>query len=59
MSQVREINILSGEEITRPYTQVELDAIAAYAPPPSPPAPTKAELLAKLAALQAQIEALP
>ncbi len=32
---------------------------ADYVPPPPPPAPTRAELLAELAALQAKIEALP
>ncbi len=58
MSDVREIDVQTGEETARPYTQAELDAIAAYVPPPPPPAPTLAELLAKLAALQAQIEAL-
>jgi hypothetical protein len=34
-------------------------APADYVPPPPPTSPTRAELLAKLAALQAQIEALP
>jgi hypothetical protein len=33
---VREINIQTGEETTRDYTQTELDAIAAYVPPPAP-----------------------
>ncbi|MFN9113682.1 MAG: hypothetical protein ACK5XN_26735 [Bacteroidota bacterium] len=32
---------------------------ADYVPPPQPPAPTREQLLAELAALQAKIEALP
>jgi hypothetical protein len=59
MFGVVEIHAVTGEITVRPYTQAELDAIAAYVPPPPPPAPTRAELLAKLAAIQAQIEALP
>jgi hypothetical protein len=58
MSQVREINLKTGEEKTRPYTADELAAIAAYAPPPLPPTPTLAQLQAQLAALAAQIAAL-
>jgi hypothetical protein len=57
--QVRKINIHTGEETVRDYTPEELAAIAAYVPPPVPPAPTRAQLLAELAALQAKIEALP
>lgn len=59
MTQVREINVTTGEETTRPYTRVELAAMAAYVPPPPPPAPTKAQLLAEMQALAAKIEALP
>lgn len=59
MSDVREIDVQTGEETTRPYTQAELDAIAAYVPPPLPPAPTREQLLAELAALTAKIQALP
>lgn len=58
MSDVIEINVQTGEQTTRPYTQAELDAIAAYVPPPAPPAPTLAQLQAQLAAIQAQINAL-
>ena len=58
MSDVIEINVLTGEQTARPYTQAELDAIAAYVPPPVPPAPTLAQLQAQLAAIQAQINAL-
>ena len=44
---------LTAEEVA------ELEArAAAYKPPSPPPAPTKEELLAKLQALQAQIQAL-
>jgi hypothetical protein len=44
---------LTAEEIA------ELEAkAAAYTPPSPPPPPTKEELLAKLQALQAQIQAL-
>jgi hypothetical protein len=32
---VREIDLATGEETTRDYTQAELDAIAAYVPPPA------------------------
>lgn len=35
MNDVREINVTTGEETTRNYTQAELDAIAAYTPPPA------------------------
>lgn len=59
MSDVREIDVQTGEETTRPYTQAELDAIAAYAPPPAPTPPTREQLLAELAALTAKIQALP
>jgi hypothetical protein len=59
MTQVREINVKTGEETVREYTAEELAAIAAYVPPPAPAAPTRDELLAELAALQAKIEALP
>ena len=58
MTQVREINVLTGQKTTRGYTQAELDAIAAYVPPPAPPAPTKAQLLAELQALAAKIDAM-
>lgn len=59
MSDVREINVTTGEETTRGYTAEELADIAAYVPPPAPPAPTKAQLLAELQALAAKIDAMP
>lgn len=59
MTDVREINILTGVETARPYTPEELAAIAAYVPPPAPQEPTKAELLAELQTLASKIEAMP
>jgi hypothetical protein len=36
MADVIEINVVTGAQTTRAYTQAEADAIAAYVPPPAP-----------------------
>lgn len=58
MTQVRQINAITGEETTREYTAAELATIAAYAPTPTAPQPTKEALLAQIAILAAKVEAL-
>lgn len=49
--EVTQVN-LTAEEVA------EIEARAAAYVPPTPPAPTKEELMAQLAALSAQIQAL-
>ena len=55
-------NVITGEITQVPYTaqeEAEWDAMeAAYVPPTAPPAPTKEQLMAELAALTAKINAL-
>lgn len=56
-----EVNVQTGEIRQIKLTPEELAAIPAVVElePPPPPPPTRAELLAQLQALQAQITALP
>lgn len=55
-----EVNVQTGEIRQIELTPEELAAIPAVVEPePPPPPPTRAELLAQLQALQAQIIALP
>jgi hypothetical protein len=52
--------VVNGEQVDlTPEEIAELEARdAAYVPPSAPPAPTKEQLMAQLAALSAQIQAL-
>lgn len=50
---------VNGNVPFTPEEEAEWDAMeAAYVPPTEPPAPTKEQLMAQLAALSAQIQAL-
>jgi hypothetical protein len=50
---------VNGNVPFTPEEEAEWDAMeASYIPPTAPPAPTKEQLLAQLAALSAQIQAL-
>lgn len=55
-------NVITGEITQVPYTaqeEAKWEAMrAAYVPPTAPPAPTKEQLMAELAALTAKINAL-
>ena len=53
MTQVREINVQTGEETVRDYTAEELDAIAAYVPPAAPVPQSVTPRQARLALLAA------
>jgi hypothetical protein len=59
MSHRIEVNVQTGEIQQIELTPEELEAIPAVVEPEPPPLPTRAELLAQLQALQAQIIALP
>lgn len=59
MSHRIEVNVQTGEIQQLELTPEELAAIPAVVEPEPPPPPTRAELLAQLQALQAQITALP